>query len=147
MGSGPLGGGGGEADRLFEGLLQPRGPDFIGADAELLARGTDVALEQRIPEADPDAGADSCPVRCTPGGQPNRRLPLAEAGERHRRALHLEADLDVIAKDQREPQALAIELQTLSEVPFDQRAVGKVVIRKMLAPRVRMDPAVFEDLL
>src|SRR5688572_24206447 len=91
-----------QTDGLLEGLLQAFGPHGIGARAELLARGAEVAVEQRAPETDPDPGANSRPVGLDTGSQPQRRFRLAEPGQGHGGALKLEADLNVIAEDQRE---------------------------------------------
>ena len=109
-------------------------------------RGADVAIEQRTPEADAHVCPDLRPVSGDPADEPKRRLSLAQARQRHRDTLHFEADLDVIVEDDREPETLAIEPQALGEVLFDERAVGQVMKRRVLAAGVRMDPAVLQDL-
>ena len=41
--------------------------------------------------------------------------------------MNLESDLHMVAEREREPQAVAIELQALGEVEFDERAVRQVM--------------------
>ena len=135
-----------QPDHVVERQLKTFVPHPLRTVTEVRPRSADVAIEQCTPEADAHVCSDLRPVSGDPADEPKRGFSLAQACQRHGDTLHFEADLDVIVEDDREPETLAIELQALGEVLFDERAVGQVMKRRVLAPGVGMDPAILQDL-
>src|SRR5688572_21095448 len=88
-----------QPDHLVERQLESFIPDLLRSRSELRFCGADVAIQQRVPEADVNIRTDLCEFGRDARHEPERGLGLPQTRERHGRALHLEPHLDMIIKD------------------------------------------------
>ncbi len=125
---------------------RPFRPERAGFGAELTPCGSEVAVEQLVPETDRDGGSERLPERFDGPGENERSLGPAEPCACHCDALNLEARLEDVPEWERSFEASPVSDLGHVAVARDERAVGQEVVREMLCTRVVVRAGELEQL-